>query len=99
MHTNDKKNREIQLWPFIKDEIQYSSFISVPLCDNNDIKYSLKFKIDRSSQNGILAEENILTFASQNLSEETLIVLSNRPESSIHPSCCENTQKCILNCG
>lgn len=51
MHTNDKKKREIQFWPFITDEIQYNSFISVPLCGSNDIKYLLKFKIDKSSQN------------------------------------------------
>lgn len=69
MHTNDKENREIQLWPFITDEIQYNSFISVPLCNNNDIKYLLQFKIDISSQNEVLAEENVLTFASQNLAE------------------------------
>lgn len=37
----------------------------------NDLKCLLKFRIDGSCQKEILAEENILTFASQNLAEHS----------------------------
>lgn len=67
MYANYNENREGQLLPYTSIKFDIAVVIQFLFVITNDLKYLLKFRIDRSCQNEILAEENILTFTIQNL--------------------------------
>lgn len=69
MYTNYDENREGQLLLHTSMKFDIAVVIQFLFVITNDLKYLLEFRIDRSCQKEIIAEENILTFAVQNLAE------------------------------